>query len=155
MMDMLRILQRKGSHFFSVSSQATVGQALAILAGEKIGLVLVLDGETLQGVFSERDAIRLAVLHGQMPMQQAVGEVMTSPVISVTPTTSVDDCMSLMVQKGIRHVPVMAAGRVVGVVSIRDVVLEAVAERETTIRGLETYIVGGDYPTQSARQEGQ
>ena len=99
--------------------------------------------------------IRLAVLHGQVPMGQTLGEVMTRPVISVTPATSVDDCMSLMVQKGIRHVPVMDAARVIGVISIRDVVLEAVAERETTIRGLETYIVGGDYPTQLAREEGR
>jgi len=145
MSDMRRILERKGYQYHAVPRGATVGEALRVLAARKIGVVLVLEGETLVGVFSERDAIRLAVEIGALPMDLPVSEVMTSQVLAVTPDTSVDDCMSLMTQSGIRHVPVMEGSKVVGIVSMRDVVQEVVALRETTIRGLETYIVGGDF----------
>jgi CBS domain-containing protein len=145
MSDMRRILERKGYLYHSVTRGATVGDALRVLAARKIGIVLVLEGETLVGVFSERDAIRLAVELGTLPMDMPVREAMTSQVLAVTPDTSVEDCMSLMSQSGIRHVPVMEGSRVVGIVSMRDVVQEVVALRETTIRGLETYIVGGDF----------
>jgi CBS domain-containing protein len=151
MIDMLHILQRKGFNFFSVPVQATVGDALKVLAAEKIGLVLIMDGDALLGVFSERDAIRLAVAHGAFPTDRPIIEAMTSPVHYVPKHTGVDDCMALMVDKGIRHVPVLDGNRVVGVVSMRDVVLEAVEHRETIIRGLETYIIGGDYPPVGGR----
>lgn len=146
MITIQHILLRKRFKFVEVTPTATVGEVLGVLAKERIGLVLVVEGEALRGVFSERDVIRLAVTHGQIPMDWPVSQVMITEVFSVDAEMTVDDCMALMIGHGIRHVPVMDGPKVIGVVSMRDVVLEAVAQRETTIRGLESYIIGGDYP---------
>lgn len=146
MIQMRHILERKSFKFISVPSETKVSEVLRVLAKEQIGLVVVVDGDTLRGVFSERDAVRLAVSHGQIPLELPVAMVMTTQVFTVTQDLTVDECMSLMIQRSIRHVPVLDGAKLVGVVSMRDVVLEAVAQRETTIRGLETYIIGGDYP---------
>ena len=145
MTDMRRILERKGHQFYSVPTRATVGDAVRELATHHIGAVLVMDEGQLRGVFSERDAVRVAAQRGQFPSDLTVGEVMTRDVCWVTPDTTVDECMALMTKRRFRHVPVMVDTKVVGIVSIGDIVLEALTQRETTIRGLETYIVGGDY----------
>lgn len=145
MSDMRRILERKGHAYHSVPVEATVAEALRVLARKRIGVVLVLQGSQLVGVFSERDAIRLAVEHGALPMDLTMREVMTTQVKAVAPETSVDECMALMGGAGIRHVPVMREGQVVGLVSMRDVIEELVAIREVLIHDLEAYIVGGDY----------
>ena len=141
------ILERKGSNFWFVDPEASVLDTVKRLHEKKIGALIVMDGDHLVGIFSERDFVRLMAVEGTACLAKPVGDVMTSQVFFVKPSTTVDDCMALMSEKGIRHVPVMDGKMVVGVVSIRDVVREVVADREITIKGLENYIVGTDFRT--------
>jgi len=144
---MKKILEVKGFTFFFVPPDAKVREALKMLTEKRIGVVLVMDGERLLGVFSERDFVRLAVKTGSYSPELPVSEVMTSQVFYVKLDTTVDECMALMTEKRIRHVPVMDGKMVVGLVSIGDVVKELVAERESVIRGLENYIAVREFPT--------
>lgn len=147
MATMKNILDEKGYSFFFVPSDATVFQALKMLTEKRIGVVLVMDGERLLGVFSERDFVRLAVKTGTFSPDLPVTEVMTSQVYFVKLESTVDECMALMTEKHIRHAPVMDGKMVVGVVSIVDMVKEMVAERESVIRGMEGYIAAWEFPT--------
>lgn len=145
MTDMKRILDAKGYTFFFVSPHATVAEAIRLLDQKKVGFLLVMDGEHMDGVFSERDAVKLLAREGTAVLDLEVHRVMVKQIYHVSLDTSVDQCMGLMTEKGIRHVPVTDGKLVVGVVSIRDVVRELVADREITIKGLENYIVGADF----------
>jgi len=118
-----------------------------MMGEKKIGFLVVLDGERMVGVFSERDIIRLLNDPHHFGLDLPMDQVMTTPVISVGLETSVDDCLGIMAEHDIRHLPVMDRKqmKVVGVVSIRDVVRAAVAERETTTVGLQKYLSSGDY----------
>jgi len=147
MATMKNILETKGYSFWFVAPNAKVLDALRMLTEKRIGVVLVMDGERLWGIFSERDFVRLAVKTGSFSPELPVSEVMTSQVFHVKIETTVDECMALMTEKRIRHVPVMDGKMVIGVVSIGDVVKELVAERESVIRGLEGYIAVRDFPT--------
>lgn len=147
MTDMKRILDAKGYTFFFISAEAKVVDAVRLLEQKKVGFLLVMDGERMEGVFSERDVVKLMARRGPAALDLKVDEVMTTSVYHVSLRTSVDEVMGLMSEKGIRHVPVMDGKMVVGVVSIRDVVAEVVADREITIKGLENYIVGTDFRT--------
>ena len=147
MATMKNILEGKGYSFFFVTPDAKVHDALKTLTEKRIGVVLVMDGERLLGIFSERDFVRLAVKTGSFSQDLPVSDVMTSQVLHVKIETTVDECMALMTEKRIRHVPVMDGKMVIGVVSIGDVVKELVAERESVIRGLEGYIAVRDFPT--------
>jgi CBS domain-containing protein len=144
---MKNILETKGYTFWFVAPDAKVHDALKMLTEKRIGIVLVMDGEQLWGVFSERDFVRLAMKTGSFSPELAVSEVMTSQVFHVKLDTKVDECMALMTEKRIRHVPVMDGKMVVGIVSIGDVVKALVAEREGVIRGLENYIAVREFPT--------
>lgn len=135
------ILREKGHQVWSVSPTASVRDALEIMAEKKIGAVLVMDGRALVGIFSERDYARRGVLMGRGP-EAPVGELMTSPVYCVAPTQTIDECMHLMTQKYIRHLPVAEGETIVGVISIGDVVKEVIADQQYTIKGLEDYILG-------------
>jgi CBS domain-containing protein len=145
MTDMKRILDVKGYTFFFVAPEARVADAVRILEQKKVGFLLVMDGERMEGVFSERDVVKLMARKGPSALDLKVEDVMTTAVYHVALKTSVDEVMGLMSEKGIRHVPVMDGKMVVGVVSIRDVVTEVVTDREITIKGLENYIVGTDF----------
>lgn len=147
MATMKTILEGKGYSFFFVPPEAKVHDALKTLTEKRIGVVLVMDDERLLGVFSERDFVRLAVKSGSFSPDLPVREVMTSQVFYVKLDTTVDECMAMMTEKRIRHVPVMDGKMVVGVVSIGDVVKELVSERESVIRGLEGYIAAREFPT--------
>lgn len=147
MTDMKRILDAKGYTFFFISPDAKVVDAIRLLEQKKVGLLLVMDGERMEGVFSERDVVKLLARQGPASLDRQVQDVMVTSVYHVSLKTSVDEVMGLMSEKGIRHVPVMDGKMVVGVVSIRDVVDEVVADREITIKGLENYIVGTDFRT--------
>ncbi len=147
MATMKHILETKGDTFWFVAPDAQVLSALKMLTEKRIGVVLVMDGERLWGVFSERDFVRLAMKTGSFSPELPVSEVMTSPVFCVKLDTTVDECMALMTEKRIRHVPVLDGSMVVGIVSIGDVVKALVAERESVIRGLENYIAVGEFPT--------
>jgi CBS domain-containing protein len=147
MTTMKDILDRKGYTFLFISPDDTVFQAVKRLNEKQIGALLVMDGERLMGIFSERDLLRLMDEQGSFPMQKTMHEVMTNQVYGVKLSTPVDDCMALMTEKKIRHVPVMDGKMVVGVVSNRDVVREAITDREILLRGMEVLIANHEFPT--------
>lgn len=147
MATMKDILDQKGYSFWFVSPDDTVFQAVKRLNEKQVGALLVMDGERLMGIFSERDLLRLMDEKGNFPMEKAVCDVMTNQVFGVKLATTVDDCMGLMTQQKIRHVPVMDGNMVVGVVSNRDVVREAIADRESLVRGMEVFIASHEFPT--------
>ncbi len=136
------ILEWKGSAVWSVSPDATVYEALSIMAEKNIGALTVLDGDTLAGIFSERDYARKVILKGKTSKEMKVREVMTSPVVSVTPANSIQDCMAAMTEKHFRHLPVVSGGKIAGIISIGDVVKEIIDEQRSTIDQLSGYITG-------------
>jgi CBS domain-containing protein len=136
------ILRTKGRTVWSVGPTTTVLEALGLMAEHDIGAVLVLDGDKLVGVLSERDYARKVVLAGRSSKDSPVKDVMTSHVVCVSPDRSVDECMSIMTNKRLRHLPVIDNKRVVGIVSIGDLVKETIDEQEFTITQLKTYIAG-------------
>lgn len=135
------ILRQKGNQVWSVSPTATVREALEVMAERKIGAVLVMEGGLLVGIFSERDYARRGVLMNRGP-ETKIGEMMTFPVYCVTPVQTIEECMGLMTDKHIRHLPVVDGDTILGVVSIGDIVKEMIADQEHLIKGLENYILG-------------
>ncbi len=138
-----QILQQKGTNVWSVPPEATVYEALELMAEKNIGAVLVLDGERVAGIFSERDYARRVALHGKSSRTTPVREVMTSKVYYVRPDHTIEECMALMTEKRIRHLPVMEDGRLVGIISIGDVVKAMISQQQFIIEQLEHYITGG------------
>jgi CBS domain-containing protein len=136
------MLANKGA-VYTVDPDDTVLEALRVMAERNIGAVLVMSGEHLAGILSERDYARKMVLHGKASRDTLVREVMTSVVVSVTPEWTCDECMALMTERHVRHLPVVEQGRVAGVISIGDVVRAVVSEHEFTISSLELYIMSG------------
>lgn len=127
----------------TVRPDDTVLAALRLMADKNIGAVLVVDGGVLEGIFSERDYARKVVLHGKASQETTVREIMTAPVVSIPPDWSVDQCMALMTDRHIRHLPVMEDGRLIGIISIGDVVSTFVDDQQFTISTLESYIMSG------------
>lgn len=136
------ILEVKGHDVWSVRPDATVLDALKVMADKDVGAVLVQDGDGVLGVLSERDYARKVVLAGRSSRESPVEEVMTTDVVSVAPDRSVEDCMALMTDKRLRHLPVVDRGKVIGVVSIGDLVKAVIDDREVTIAYLQSYIAG-------------
>ena len=136
----VRDMLRGKSDVYSVAPSDTVFTALRLMADRNIGAVLVRSNEKLEGIFSERDYARKVVLLGKMSRETLVGEIMTPRVVSVEPNWTADQCMALMTEKRIRHLPVMEQGRLVGVISIGDVVRAVVDEQQFTIDALQRYI---------------
>ena len=139
-----QLLQRKGTDVYAVKLNTTVQQALSLMSEKGCGAVLVLEGDTLAGIFSERDFAR-KVLSESCALDQPVECYMTAEVYAVKPETSTDECMALMTQKRFRHLPVMADDKLVGVISIGDIVNDVITNKDVLIRSLENYIVGHDY----------
>jgi CBS domain-containing protein len=135
-----QLLQAKGGTVHSVSPDTRVFEALKLMAEKEIGALLVTDGGALVGIMSERDYARKVILLGKSSHDIPVRDIMTSSVVTVTPGQTVDQCMALMTSRRIRHLPVTDAGKLVGLVSIGDLVKEVIAEQEQTIRQLESYI---------------
>lgn len=135
-----QLLESKRHGVASVAPDTTVLDALKLMAEKEIGAVLVLDGEMLVGIFSERDYARKVVLHGKASKDTPVREIMTEKVVCVRPEQTIEDCMGLMTGKRIRHLPVLQHKKVIGVVSIGDVVKEMLVEKEFVIKQLESYI---------------
>jgi CBS domain-containing protein len=120
----------------------TVLNALQLMADRKIGALLVLDEDKLVGVFSERDYARKVILKGKSSKDTSVGDVMSSNIVRVVPDQTTELCMSLMTEKRVRHLPVVDGDKVIGVISIGDVVKAVIADREDVIEQLEQYIAG-------------
>jgi len=137
-----QLLQSKGHEVWAITPAATVYEALEKMAEKNIGALLVIEGEQVVGIFSERDYARKVVLRGKASRETSVSEVMTSRVIAVPPNQSVEKCMALMTEKRIRHLPVLDNDRLVGIISIGDVVKAIISDQEVMINHLEDYITG-------------
>ena len=139
------LLRNKGQEVWSVSPDTTVLDALQLMAEKNIGAVLVLEGEALAGIMSERDYARKVILLGKSSNDTLVSEIMTPRVLCVYGHQDVRECMALMTDKHIRHLPVLGSDdRVIGVISIGDVGRAIIADQEYEIAQLEHYITGGD-----------
>jgi CBS domain-containing protein len=136
-----QLLDGKASHqIYSVSPDASVFDALKVLAETDVGALLVMDGDRMVGIFSERDYARRVVLQGKSSRDTLVREVMTERIVCVQPNQTVEEAMAMMTEVRCRHLPVVEHGRVIGVVSIGDLVKEIISEQEFLIQQLETYI---------------
>ena len=135
-----QLLDAKGRDVHTVAPGARVIDALKLMAERSVGALIVVEGGRIAGVISERDYARKVILHGRSSHELEVRDIMTSKVITVHPGQSVEECMALMTEKRIRHLPVTEGERVIGVISIGDLVKEVIAEQQQTIRQLESYI---------------
>ncbi|HEX4750286.1 MAG TPA: CBS domain-containing protein [Bryobacteraceae bacterium] len=136
------ILKEKGGEIWFVDPGATVYEALEIMADKRVGALLVMNGDRLVGVVSERDYARKIILSGRSSKTTAVSDIMSSPVRTIGSDTTVDDAMRLMTEHRIRHLPVMSGNKVEGVVSLGDLVKWIITSHEQTIEQLESYISG-------------
>ena len=136
------ILKEKGTDIWSVSPLQSVYEAIEKMADKQVGALLVMSDGVLVGIVSERDYARKVILKGRSSKNTQVKQIMTSPLVCVTPAHTLDECMALMTTHRIRHLPVMKEQRVLGVVSIGDLVKWIISEQEATIRHLEHYITG-------------
>ena len=127
---------------YSVGPNATVREALEIMAQHNIGALLVMDDETLKGIFSERDYARKVALKGKSSNDAKVSDVMTSNVITINTKHSIDQCMQIMTDKHVRHLPIVNDVQVIGLISIGDVVREMIAYQKSMIEQLQSYITG-------------
>ena len=134
------MLDSKPAGLHAIAPGASVFDAIKLMAEKGIGALIVLDQERLAGIVSERDYARKVILHGRSSHETRVSEIMSAKVVTVESLQTVDDCMALMTERRIRHLPVVDEGKLVGMLSIGDLVKELIADREETIKQLETYI---------------
>ncbi len=142
MRNVSQILERKGDRVVSVRRDAPVLEAIGLMAEHHIGAVLVMDGPQLHGILSERDYARKVVLQGRSSGDTPVHAIMSTPVVCVGPMESVSECMGIMTERHIRHLPVVESGRLLGIVSIGDLVKEVIEDQKQEISYLQQYIAG-------------
>ena len=140
MKPVLELLKKRDASIFQLSPSVTVFEALQRLADYGVGAVVVMDQGRLVGVVSERDYTRKVALEGRNSKESKVADIMTRDVVTVTPTTGTRACMALMSQKKIRHLPVVDGAKVLGIISIRDIMDDIIADHEQTISQLTNYI---------------
>ncbi len=136
------ILRRKGDQVIAVGPGATVLDALKVMAEKNVGGLLVMEGDSVLGIFTERDYARKIILKGKTSAESKISDVMVTHLITVTPENDTNDCMQLMSNKAIRHLPVMQDGKLAGLISIGDVVKSMLEEQQNVIEHLEHYISG-------------
>jgi CBS domain-containing protein len=136
------LLDAKGADVISVDEKTSVYDAIALMAERSIGSLLVMQGEELKGIVTERDYARKVILKGRSSETTSVGEVMSTTLITAKPEQTVDECMALMTEKRIRHLPVVAGNRVIGLISIGDLVQAIISDQQEAIEQLENYISG-------------
>ena len=134
------LLQSKGTAIYSVGPDNPVLDAIKTMAERRVGALLVMKGDELVGIMSERDYARKVILLGRSSSDTSVAQIMSSPVHTVTPRHSVEECMRLVTEQRVRHLPVVENGRVLGVISIGDLVKAVIEEQRQTIEQLEDYI---------------
>ncbi len=134
------LLVSKPMTVWSITPEASVFQALELMAEKEIGALVVLSGSKLVGLLSERDYARKVILKGKASKETRVREIMTDKLITIRPETSIDECMALMTDKRIRHLPVLEGEKLVGMISIGDVVKAIISEQKFIIQQLENYI---------------
>ena len=135
-----QLLAAKGGQVYSIRPDATVIDALRLMAQKDVGALLVMDDTRVVGIMSERDYARKVILQGKSSQDMPVRDIMTADVVKVDPSRTIEECMGLMTQRRIRHLPVCEGEKLVGLVSIGDLVKEVIAEQEQTIKQLESYI---------------
>lgn len=136
------ILKIKGNDVWSVKPGDTIFDSLRVMADKGVGALLVMDGEKLVGIVTERDYARKVILEGKSSQSSSVSEIMTGQILCVSPKQTVDECMALMTDKRARHLPVLEDDKVVGVVSIGDLVKAMIDEQQVLIDHLQHYIAG-------------
>jgi signal-transduction protein with cAMP-binding, CBS, and nucleotidyltransferase domain len=137
------IIRKKGSEIWSIAPEATAYEALQLMAEKKAGALLVMKDDQVHGILSERDCVRKVDLQGRTSRVTKVNEIMTSEVISVEVTEQLEDCMTTMLEKNIRHLPVYEGQKLLGLISVRDVLREVVEVQKSLIAQLERFITGG------------
>lgn len=136
------LLDNKGGAIISIAEDASVLDAITLMADHAIGSLLVMDGQVLKGIVTERDYARKVIVKGRSSDTTRVGEIMTSKVVTATVEQTVKECMTVMTERKIRHLPVVADGQVIGMISIGDLVQAIIAHQQEEIQHLEQYISG-------------
>jgi len=136
------LIRQKGSQIFAVKPDANVLEALKLMADKNTGAVLVMNGDKVEGILSERDCVRKVELMGKTAQNSSVNEIMTRDVLYVESNQSLEECMAIMIEKNIRHLPVYEEGKLLGLISVRDVLKEVVDYQKFMISQLEHYISG-------------
>lgn len=137
------IICKKGEEVYSISPDATVFEALKMMADYNTGALLVISDGKVHGILSERDCVRRLDLHGRTARETKVSEIMTSKVLYAQATQSIEECIAIMIDKNIRHLPVFDGDQLIGLISARDALKEMVDEQKFVISQLEHYITGG------------
>jgi CBS domain-containing protein len=137
-----RLLEIKGGYVWSITPQASVFEAIRMMADKDIGALLVTENDKLVGILSERDYARRVILQGKASKDTLVKDIMTSDPFTIHPDQTIEECMELMSNRHIRHVPVVLDDQILGVISIMDVVKDIIYQQRQTIKGLEKYVTG-------------
>jgi CBS domain-containing protein len=137
------MIRKKGGEVFAIAPDATVYEALQSMAKHNTGALLVMNGDQVVGILSERDCVRRVDLQGKIAKETSVRDIMTGEVITVQCDQSVEECEGLMMEKGIRHLPVYDGDKLVGFLSVRDVLREVIEMQQVMLSQLERYITGG------------
>jgi CBS domain-containing protein len=144
MITVKEIIKNKGSEVYSISPDATVEQALRLMAEKEVGALMVMDGEKIKGIFSERDYARRGFLIGCSELGK-ISQLMTKTLIFIGLDDTVEECMNKMTDKHIRHLPVVKDGKLAGMISIGDIVKAIITDQKNMIRNLEDYMQGSGY----------
>jgi len=136
------LLHHKGAALWSIAPEATVFEAIKLMADKNIGSLLVMSGDRLVGVFTERDYTRKIALQGKRSKETQVREILSGKIVSVTPHHTVEECMKLMTENRVRHLPVLENGKAIGIVSIGDLVNWTISAQDAAIAQMEQYIAG-------------